>query len=472
MTLWISIPEFCGRRQSTQSLGYGSFALMFIVDGSQMLRRDGTGVASYARSLAATLKSAGVPTALMLGQNLPVTRHIPDVGIGDQVFGNLPARSRSRMLFEVALRSRFGLSRRLDAHRVNTDRMLLASLNPRLPPHDAVFNVSDGLMFADAVFALRRRLTEVTVQEPVTIAHWAGPSPIRVRNTPNVYTFHDVIPLQMPHLVLDRAGQAARRYGAVAAAADHIITVSEQARQDIVDVLGVCPDRVSVTYQPVPHMPPIDREASERLVRDIYSAEPGEYAFFCGAMEPKKNLYRLIEAFTMAGTGLKLLIAGPLGWLYDDVVELLDQIGGKTIVPARRDVRWIGYLPRMHLAALMQCARFFAFPSIYEGFGLPVVEAMRLGVPVLTSGSGGLAEVAGDAALIVDPLNVPDMARKIHVLASDADLREELMLRGPVRAARFTLGTHLRLLAAAYQRVGVTIPVPVETHAQMEKIVA
>ena len=316
--------------------------------------------------------------------------------------------------------------------------------------------------YASAVFSLRGRLTEVTIPAPVEVAHWSGPFPIRVRGAPNVYTLHDMIPLQMPQLVLDRPGLAIRRFRAVADTADHIIAVSEQAREDIIATLGIAPDRVSVTYQPVPEIPRIDREASERLVRDVYAAEPGGYAFFCGAMEPKKNLYRLIEAFSLAGVGLKLLIAGPLGWLYDDVAALLEQFDAKTIVPARRQVRWLGYLPRMHLVALMQCARFFAFPSIYEGFGLPVAEALQLGVPVLTSAAGGLMEVAGDAALMVNPLDVGDMARKIRLITSDADLRRDLALRGPVQAARFSRAAHLRLLAAAYRRVGVTIPMPAE----------
>ena len=385
---------------------------MFLIDASQMLKRDGTGIASYARSLAATLRSAGHPLALLLDRRVAASGRASDIGLASQVFGNLPAQSKSERLLEFLLRSRLGICRNVAARRVNTGAMRLASLDPPLPQHDAVFNIANGMAFANAVFSLRGHLTEATVPAAVTLAHWTGPFPIRVRSAPNVYTLHDVIPLQMPHLVLDRPGQAARRHTEVAAAADHIIAVSEQARADIIETLRVPADKVSVTYQPVPHSPPIDREASERLVRDVYNAQPGEYAFFCGAVEPKKNLYRLIEAFTLSGVGLKLLIAGPLGWLHDDVTTLFEQLGAKTIVPARRQVRWLGYLPRMHLAALMQCARFFAFPSLYEGFGLPVAEAMQLGVPVLTSAAGGLAEVAGDAALIVDPLDVTSMARQ------------------------------------------------------------
>ncbi|MDE2581421.1 MAG: glycosyltransferase family 4 protein [Rhodospirillales bacterium] len=442
---------------------------MLLIDASQILRRDGTGIASYARSLVTTLHSEQRRVALLLDRRVSTTPGTPEIGISGQVFGNFAEQSATARMVELAISSRLGLSRRLDARRVAVESMRLASLDPGLPPNDAVFNVSNGLSFANAMFMLRRKLTEVTVPAKIALAHWTGPFPIRARGAPNVYTMHDAIPLRMPHLVVDRRGEAARRHNAIAAGADHIITVSEQAKQDIVETLGLPEDAVSVTYQPVPYLPPIDREVSERLVRDIYGAEPGGYAFFCGALEPKKNLYRLIEAFTLSGVRLKLLIAGPAGWLYDEVETLIDQLGARTLVPGRRQVRWLGYLPRMHLAALMQCARFFAFPSIYEGFGLPVAEAMQLGVPVLTSTAGGLAEVAGNAALLVNPLDVGDMSRQIRLIAADADLRHELSLRGPVQAARFSPNAHLHRLAAAYRRVGVSIPVDRESGFPSER---
>ena len=445
---------------------------MFFLDGSHMLRRDGTGIASYARSLALTLKSANAPVALLLDCRVRTGRNLPPIGIDSQVFGNFPPQSRRSRLLEFALQSRLGLTREIRAKLVHTGLLRLESLDIPLPPHDVVYNMSNGMAFAGAVFALRRQLAEVTVPEAVTLAHWTGPSPVRMRNSANVYTLHDAIPLQMPHLVVDRPGEAARRHVAIAAQADHIITVSEQAREDLIETLNLPAERISVTYQPVPTSPPIDREASERLVRDVYATQPGEYAFFCGAIEPKKNLYRLIEAFTFAGTGLKLLMAGPLGWLCEDVTNLIGQLGSTTIVPGRRQVRWLGYLPRLHLAALMRCARFFVFPSLYEGFGLPVAEAMQLGVPVLTSAAGGLGEVAGNAALLVNPLDVSDMARKIRTLAADASLRVELALRGPVQAARFSHTAHLHRLAEAYRKAGVTIASPVETQAEADRVAA
>jgi glycosyltransferase involved in cell wall biosynthesis len=109
------------------------------------------------------------------------------------------------------------------------------------------------------------------------------------------------------------------------------------------------------------------------------------------------------------------------------------------------------------VVALLQCARFLAFPSICEGFGLPVLEAMQLGVPVLTSNTSSLREVAGDAAVLIDPLDIADMVRGTRQIASDADLRAELSRRGPLQAAKFDQREYRKRLGAAYRTVGVEI---------------
>jgi glycosyltransferase involved in cell wall biosynthesis len=195
---------------------------------------------------------------------------------------------------------------------------------------------------------------------------------------------------------------------------------------------------------------------------------------FLGAIEPKKNLGRLVEAFLLAGVDIPLLIAGPLGWLYDEDLALLDTIGrqvhrkviagemhGNVLTGRMHDerppVRHLGYLPRRHVVALLQCARMFLFPSLHEGFGLPALEAMQLGVPVLTSNSSSLPEVVGEAAIVVDPLSVSEMAREIEHLASDGDLRAELSRRGPVQAAKFSKENYQARLAAAYKKVGLEL---------------
>ena len=142
-----------------------------------------------------------------------------------------------------------------------------------------------------------------------------------------IYTIHDMIPLKFPYFVVDRGGRAVQLHREIARQADHIITVSQSSKQDIVDLLDVQEDRVSVTYQPAPSLPLLEQRRAERLVETIYGVRSGEYALFLGAIEPKKNLKRLIEAFLLAGVDIPLLLAGPLGWLYDEDLALLDAVG-------------------------------------------------------------------------------------------------------------------------------------------------
>jgi len=175
-------------------------------------------------------------------------------------------------------------------------------------------------------------------------------------------------------------------------------------------------------------------------------------------------------------------VTRPLGWLYDEDLALIENVtrnatptalpknngmigkiaGAIDLTapharPNRLRVQRLGLLPRRHVSALMMCARFFVFPSVHEGFGLPVLEALQLGTPVLTSNSSSLPEVTGDGAVLVDPLDVPEMARRMRQLDADADLRAELSRRGPEQAAKFSPANYQQRLTQAYAKIGLDI---------------
>jgi glycosyltransferase involved in cell wall biosynthesis len=346
---------------------------------------------------------------------------------------------------------------------VSTDGVNLAAFEPPLPTVDTVLNASRVYERAHLHFTLKERFLEVEAPAGIGFAHWTGPMALKARGVPNVYTLHDLIPLQFPYFVVDRAALSFRLHMAIAREADHIITVSEASKHHILDLLKVPEHRVSVTYQPVPSLAKLEQSDAARLVETIYGAEPGNYALFLGAIEPKKNLKRLIEAFLMANPGIPLLLAGPQGWLNKEDLELIETVSAHQTL-----VRQLGYLPRRHVTALLQCARFFTFPSIYEGFGLPVIEAMQLGVPVLTSNTSSLPEVAGDAAVLVDPLDVNQLTKAIRALTNDSDLRAEMSRRGPKQAAKFSEEIYRHRLAEAYSKAGILMPQATH-HAQFEQ---
>jgi glycosyltransferase involved in cell wall biosynthesis len=431
-----------------------------LIDGAHFLSKTATGIGSYGRTLANSLHSAGCHITVVYGQRVRA-RLAQDarLRLAAQLFGSEPPAWRwTRLLGDASflVGAAIGRSKRASAIKVPVEGVDLSAFEPSLPPCDEVLNSYGLFERAYRLFGMKERFLELELPSPCEVAHWTGPLAIKVRRVPNIYTIHDLIPLQFPYFVIDRGGRGVQLHKEIARQADHIITVSQASKRQIVDLLDVQQDRVSVTYQPAPSLPFLDQGHAERLVQNVFGVDPGAYALFLGAIEPKKNLRRLVEAFLLAGVDIPLLVAGPLGWLYDEDLALLDTIGRLTNLE-RPAVRHLGYLPRRHVVALLQCARLFLFPSLHEGFGLPVLEAMQLGVPVLTSNSSSLPEVVGEAAIVVDPLNVSAMAREIERLAIDADLRSELSRRGPKQAAKFGEEQYRARLAEAYKKVGVEL---------------
>jgi glycosyltransferase involved in cell wall biosynthesis len=427
-----------------------------LIDGSQFLSKAATGIGSYGRTLVRTLRKSGTKVTVLYGQGVQVPRHASPLALAVQVFGS--ERQPEGRLVRVVRNAPFlastllGLSGRVRPLEVSTEGVNLDAFEPPLPLVDTVLNASRLYERASLRLQLKNQVLEIDPPEDIAVAHWTGPVAVKAKGVPNIYTLHDVIPLQFPYFVVDRAALSLRLHNAIAREADHIITVSEASKRHIVDLLKINEDRVSVTYQPTPSLPTLEQTEAERLVETIYGAHPGNYALFLGAIEPKKNLKRLIEAFLIANPGIPLLLAGPKGWLNKEDLELI-----KTVTAQESLVRHLGYLPRRHVTALLKCARFFVFPSIYEGFGLPVLEAMQLGIPVLTSNTSSLPEVAGDAAVLVDPLDVHQMTKGIRALANDPDLRAELSFRGPQQATKFSEDAYQQRLKAAYGKVGIAL---------------
>jgi len=272
------------------------------------------------------------------------------------------------------------------------------------------------------------------------------------RRLPTVLTVHDLIFDHLPqaHKWLNR------RYLKLAMPlftrrATHIIAVSEATRRDLIRLYGLPADKITVIYEAAdPRFSP--RNALERqTVRATYGL-PARYILYVGTIEPRKNLLRLLRAWEPlygAGEAPPLVIVGKRGWLSGDFFAAVERS------PARDGVIITGYLLDDDLPAVFSAATLFVFPSLYEGFGLPPLEAMACGTPVLCSNRSSLPEVVGEAALTVDPANVEAIRHAMRRLLRDAALREALRRKGLEQAARFswqqaaeeTLRLYRRLLA-------------------------
>ncbi|WP_294390635.1 glycosyltransferase family 1 protein [uncultured Sphingomonas sp.] len=252
------------------------------------------------------------------------------------------------------------------------------------------------------------------------IMHWTFPVPLRLVGWRNLYTVHDVIPLTHPELSPIPQRRFRRLLERVEEAADAIVTVSDSARGEIVAALGCAEDMVVDCGQAIAPAAPVAAPLPEGLVA-------GGYFLVCGAIERRKNLLALLHAYRASGVALPIAFAGPEGWQGREVLDMI------AVTPGAMR---LGYLSDDGLRAVMAQARALLMPSLAEGFGLPAVEAMALGTPVLASDHGALAEVTGGAALAVDPADIAAMAGALRRLASDDALCRQLSGAGRQVAAR------------------------------------
>jgi glycosyltransferase involved in cell wall biosynthesis len=271
---------------------------------------------------------------------------------------------------------------------------------------------------------------------------------------PSVVTVHDCIHLLFPQYLPSRLAHYYARFvmGSAIAHSALVYTVSQASRADILRFYpGTNPEKVVVVPNAIDAELLVDPGEEEReRVRERYQLR-GRFVLFAGNVKPHKNLERLIRAFAavraQAGRGdLRLVLIGDDVSRYSSLRRTVEEAG------VRPDVRFFGFVPHRTLAALYRMASVFAFPSLYEGFGLPPLEAMACGTPVLTSRLSSLPEVVGDGALLVDPYDEDAIAGGLARLIDDEDLRQSLAAKGLARAATFSWERSVRAIHGGYMR--------------------
>lgn len=419
----------------------------------------GTGIKTYATTLARVARGLGHDVEALLQTNTRLNTR--DKILAEIAFFEGVARSTwkdkyLRQPLETLIGKPFGL----DPTKLPRAGVVLQ--DGGLPAADAfseIWAVHRLSLAARAHFRRYGQLAKVNAPRKPDIFHATHLIPVRVAGAANVYTIHDVIPLRLPRATLDNKKYFLNALRAVCRTADHIVTVSECSKKDILSIVDIPEGKVSVTYQSV-SMPPSVLERTQDQVETIignnFGLMRGGYMLYFGALEPKKNVSRLIDAYAASGVDVPLIIAGGLGWSYESEVEQIkdERFSSWKIdrdrVHLERKVRRLDHLSFSHLTALIQGARAVLFPSLYEGFGLPVLEAMMLGAPVMTSNVSSLPEVAGNAAYMIDPYDVDAMARAIRTLHADTDMRAELSALGKVQAQKFSLDKYRSAMQTLY----------------------
>ncbi|MBB3609299.1 glycosyltransferase family 1 protein [Rhizobium sp. BK602] len=433
-----------------------------LYDGLNLSLKKGTGVATYTRSLMSTARALGYQTGVVHG-----------------IQGNIP---RDPMLREVVLfddsseratgplfMARRWLRRRLAAPfgvkpvpiPLN-GTVILKSLQAQLGESGLLYASNDLFNLARHHFKRYGSNLSLSFENQPDLLHCTYPMPLAAKKAQNIYTIHDLVPLRLPYLTEDDKRYYYKMLRSLARRADHIITVSETSRADIIKVLGVDEKRVSNTYQAV-HVPDKLREKPPEVVADeiagIFHLDWKGYFLFFGAFEPKKNISRLVEAYLASKVDLPLIIVGAPGWKGSETQQLIDderfrffRRAEDRILP-QRQIQRFDFVSYPLLISLIRGARAVLFPSLYEGFGLPVLESMQLGTPVLSSTEGSIPEIAGEAALLVDPYNTDEMRKAISSLAQDEGLCAHLAEVGPKQADRFSTDRYHQRVGELYDTV-------------------
>lgn len=293
-------------------------------------------------------------------------------------------------------------------------------------------------------------LLEKALPQSVSLIHATDHRIPRLKNRPVVATLHDAIALShLDGLRYRWKGLRAFIFKQTARWATQIITVSEHSKKEIVKWFGIPEGKITVT--PLGVDDDWYREVgTDELarVKAAYSL-PDRFFFFVGTLQPRKNVRRIIDAHKSLPQHLRrdvpLIIAGRHGWKCDAEVAELQNCSDGTM-------RWIQYVPSQDLLPIFKQATALVWPSLNEGFGLPVLEAFAAGLPVVTSNTTSLPEVAGDAALTVNPESIGEIAEAMQTVASNESLQNDLRTRGRARAKQFTWDRTARQTIEVYRK--------------------
>lgn len=251
-------------------------------------------------------------------------------------------------------------------------------------------------------------------------------------NTPLVVTVYDLSFMHYPQVLTTARRLYLRMLTRLTCQrARRVIGISQSTADDVVRSLGIPAENVDVAlpgYDPVAYQP---LSAEDVAAFRQEKALPERFWLFIGTLEPRKNLPTLLEAYARLPQRLPLILGGGKGWQYEAIFATIERH------QLQDEVRWVGYIPAKELPLWYNSAEVFVYPSVYEGFGLPVLEAMACGTPIMTSNVSSLPEVAGEAGLTLSPYAVDAWADALHMALQDADWREQASQRGIVQAQRF-----------------------------------
>lgn len=427
-----------------------------LIDGYHLSVGKGTGIATYTRNLAKAIKQAH--NKLSIIYDFPAHSGYRRNQLLDEV-----------LLFDAIDKSNMSFNSQPMSRKLANILLFLQSLvmaprpkvfesfkyverevfKSRFPECDIFMNLPDIFNLSLIYFYIFRRLLKISV-EGADIVHWTYPIPLQVVNAKNLYTIHDVIPLKLPFATLDNKKFFYHLAREICHTADRIVTVSEYSKRDLCDTYNLPNEKVVNTYQSVSFTDSItaDMEVIKSDLYQLYGLKYKEYFVAVGSVEPRKNFKHLIEAYRISNVRKPLAIVGPLAPNHKQELALYNKFSDDKNLSS---IRLLGYVPSHHLTQLVQGAIAMVFPSLYEGFGLPVLEAMKLGTPVITSNTSSLPEIGGEAPVYVNPYSVESIKEAMIRVEQDAALREEMISKGLIQCKKFSFDNYVKRVFDLYR---------------------
>jgi glycosyltransferase involved in cell wall biosynthesis len=419
-----------------------------LIDGYNLQLPQGTGIKTYGISLIQALNELGATVDVLLGRG-----GYKGNDILDEVyfFDNIEKDQSLFVLFKGLLKTASGPLYRARRRKTSDGYVIKrGQYNDDFLKYATSFNLPQCYDIANAIYKKLNITTNISATEKLDVWHATYPLPMKIRGTQKITTIHDLIPLRLPYATLDNKENFYLKVRDALKDSAVTITVSEHSKQDLLTYFDVDPDRIVVTYQPIALEPLKAGKEDVAFSLKRFGLTYQNYLLFVGAIEPKKNVGRLLDAYAALNTNMPLVIVGKKGWLWENEIGklayLLDNSGDQ------KQVRLLEYVATDSLRYLYRGAYCLVFPSLYEGFGLPPVEAMNFGCPVVTSNVSCLPEVCGDAALYVDPYDVRDIKAKLEEILGDRQLRDRLAIEGRQVAKNFSQENYLKRLYQAYAK--------------------
>jgi len=420
-----------------------------LVDGYNLFLKQGTGIKTYAATLVEVLSSLGVGVSVLSSKRTSGhTSLLREVSFFEDMEGAPRKLGFAKTCIKVLLgASSAGSKINRSFVEIDTSDFLHESeVNVFNSPY--CYDVSNFLFSALKISSKLR-------QPPAhhfDVFHATYPLQIEIRGAKKITTIHDLIPLKLPYATLDNKRFFYQNVKRSIERSDAIATVSSCTKDDLMKVYDVPSEKIFVTYQ-TSRIKPLAEEERKTLqqgkILDQLGLKYQRYFLFVGAIEPKKNLKRLLTAYLSIDADFPLVIVGKKAWLWEDELRPLESCSDEQ----RERVILLDYVTVKTVRYLYAGSYCLVFPSLYEGFGLPVLEALTMGCPVITSKTSSLPEVGGNSALYVDPYSPESISSCMKDVLNDFSLRDQMSSEACKEASRFSREAYAERIRRMYETV-------------------